>query len=69
MLRELWDRLVGRERASAREREAEREQMSPSERRVTGQSVEDTKADEFVDEHLGGIKPERLLGEDDPQRD
>lgn len=70
MLRELWNRFVGREQASAAaEREAELEQMSPAERRFASESAEDIQADEFVGEHLGGIEPERLLGENDPQRD
>lgn len=40
--------------------------MSPAERRMTGESVEDIQADKFVSEHLGGIDPERLMGEDRP---
>ncbi len=69
MLRGIWDRLVGRERGRAAANEAEREQMSPAERHVTGESIEDFQADEFVGEHLGGIEPEQRLGEDDPPRD
>jgi hypothetical protein len=43
--------------------------MSPAERHFTGESVDDFQADEFVSEHLGGIQPERRLGEDEPPRD
>jgi hypothetical protein len=68
MLRDLWNRLMQRNRAEAVEREAERERMSPDERRLEEESVDDIQADGFVGEHLGGIKPERLLGEDEPPR-
>jgi hypothetical protein len=68
MLRDLWNRLMGRERAEAIQHEAERERMSPAERRFTAESVEDHQADEFVDEHLGGVNPERLLEDDEPPR-
>ena len=61
MLRGIWDRLVGRERDGTAAHEAEREHMSSAERHVTGESVEDFPADEFVGEHLGGIEPERRL--------
>ena len=57
-----------RERAEAIQREAEREKMTPAERRFTGESVENHQADEFVDEHLGGIDPERLLDDEEPPR-
>jgi hypothetical protein len=69
MLRNLWNRLVGRSEAAAEEHEAEREQMSPAERHFAGESLEDVQADEFVSEHLGGIEPERLVNEDDPPRE
>ena len=68
MLRDFWNRLMQRNRAAAVERETEREQMSPEERRFTGESVDDIQADRFVGEHLGGVEPERLLGEDEPPR-
>ena len=68
MLREIWDRLLGRERDGAVARESEREQMSPAERRVAEGSIEDFQADEFVSERLGGIDPQRLSGEDEPPR-
>ncbi len=69
MLRGIWDRLFGREQDRTAAREAEREHMSPAERHVSGESIEDFQADEFVGEHLGGIEPERRLGEDEPPRD
>jgi hypothetical protein len=69
MLRNLWNRLVGREEAAAEKREAELEQMSPAERHFASESVEDVQADEFVSEHLGGIEPERLVDEDEPPRE
>ena len=66
MLRDIWDRLLGRERDRAVARESEREQMSPAERHLAEESIEDFQADEFVSERLGGIDPERLSGEDEP---
>jgi hypothetical protein len=68
MLRGLWSRLMGRSRDAAVAREAEEEHMSRAERRFVDESVEDHQADEFVGEHLGGIRPERLLDEDEPPR-
>jgi hypothetical protein len=65
----FWDRLMGRRRDAATRREAEKEQMSKGERRVVERSVDDLQADEFVEEHLGGIDPSRLLGDDEPPRD
>jgi hypothetical protein len=65
----FWDRLLGRRRDAAVEREAEEEQMSPDERRFVDESVEDRQADEFVGEHLGGVDPARLLEEDEPPRE
>lgn len=59
---------MGRGRDAAATREAEEEQMSPAERRFVDESVEDHQADEFVGEHLGGTRPERLLDDDEPPR-
>ena len=58
-MRTLWNRIMRR----TVEREAEREQMSPAERRYTAESVEDHQADEFIAEHLGGHH-----AEDEPPR-
>ena len=57
-----------RETDAAVEREAEREKMSPAERRFEEESVDDIQADAFVSEHLGGINPERLVEDDEPPR-
>jgi len=51
------------------QRETEEAGMSRAERRFAAESVEDRQADGFVEEHLGGIDPERLLGEDGAPRD
>ena len=59
---------MGRERAKAVALEAEREKMSPEERRFSEESVDDIQADAFVSEHLGGIDPERLIEDDRPPR-
>ncbi len=60
MLRALWNRIMRR----PVEREAEREHMSPAERRYTAESVEDHQADEFVADHLGGRHAEDDLPRD-----
>ena len=52
-----------RERDAATKRETDLEKMSPAERRFEEESVEDIQADAFVGEHLGGINPDRLLGD------
>jgi hypothetical protein len=56
-----------RETDAAVEREAEREKMSPAERRFEEESVDDIQAEAFVSEHLGGINPERLIEDDEPR--
>lgn len=46
---------MGRRREEIIEREVEREQGSPDERRFLGESVDDIAADEVVSERLGGV--------------
>ena len=67
MVHRLWERITGRRRDEAVERETERERGSPSERRLAQESLEDYQADEFVSEHLGGLEPEPIA-EDEPPR-
>jgi len=43
--------------------------MSPAERRFVEESVEDHQADAFIEEHLGGVDPNRLVEDDRPPRD
>jgi hypothetical protein len=68
-MRGIWERLTARRRAAAIRREAQEEQMSPEERRFIDEGVEGNQADEFVEEHLGGIDPNRLLDDDEAPRD
>ncbi len=42
--------------------------MSPAERHFAEESVDDVQADASTQAHLGGIDPERLLGDDEPPR-
>jgi hypothetical protein len=63
VLRELRDRLLGRRAAGRADRE------SAEGRRLGAKRLEDQQADEFVEEHLGGIDPNRLLGQDEPPRE
>ena len=67
-LKAWWDRMLGRRRDAAFEREAEEEKMSPQERRFVEEPIEDHQADASAAEHLGGINPDRLLGDDGPPR-
>jgi hypothetical protein len=67
MLRNLWNRIMGRSQEEVIERETERERGNSAERRFASESIEDYQADESVQEHLGGIDPDRLI-EDEPPR-
>jgi hypothetical protein len=69
VLGDLWNRLVGRGRHAAVEREIELEHMSPEERRFVEEDVKDHQGEEFVEEHLGGIDAERLLPDGPPAED
>jgi hypothetical protein len=69
MVRGLWDRLMNRREVPTADRETERAAMSRAERRFIDESVEDSQAEGFVEEHLGGIDPERLLGEPEAPRE
>jgi hypothetical protein len=60
---------MGRGNADAVERMVEKQQMTPAERSVAEESVEDRQADSAVAERLGGIDPERLIEEEQPPRD
>jgi hypothetical protein len=61
MLKEFWNKISGRRRATSAERDQEWEHMSPEERRFMGESVENHAADEEAQAHLGGFDPDRLL--------
>jgi hypothetical protein len=63
VLRGLWNRLVRRRQDVQIEVASEEARMSPGQRREAEESVEDRQVDEHVEEHLGGIDPDRLLGE------
>ena len=58
-----------RRNADAVEREVEMQRMNPAERRFAEESVEDRRSDSAAEEHLGGIDPERLVGDGEPPRD
>jgi hypothetical protein len=60
-------RLLKRRRDASAERAQEEAQMSPAERRFVDENVEGHQADELVEEHLGGIDPNRLLGDSGEQ--
>ena len=67
MLRDFWNKLMGREREAAVEHEAERERMSDEERRFDRESVDDIQADAVAQEHLGGFEPTELVDDDKPR--
>ncbi len=66
MLRDFWNRHLRRTRTSNVEREAEREQMSPAERRFDEKGIDDIKADNVVGERLGGTQTKQRSDEDQP---
>jgi hypothetical protein len=67
MLRGLWNRLAGRRTEAALEHEVERERMTDAERRTDDESFEDRQADLAIQTRLGGVDPERLLSDDNPE--
>ena len=69
MLKERWNRLMGAKSANAVEHEVEKEQMTSTERHDVEESIDDKKADAAAAEHIGGIDPERLLGDEAPPKD
>jgi hypothetical protein len=56
----LWSRIVGRIRRAEIEKEIEEERMTPEERRLATEGVENLAADREAEGHLGAINPERL---------
>lgn len=55
---------MGRRDDAAREHAEERETESAAERRVGDEGVDGIAADENVEEHLGGVDPERLVDDE-----
>lgn len=55
-LKERWNRLIGNHGADSAKNGAV-------------ESIDDTKADAFVEEHLGGIDPERLIASDEAPKE
>ena len=52
-LKDRWNRLIGKHHAAAVEREVEVEQMTPAERHIVEESIDDKKADAAAEEHAG----------------
>ena len=67
MLRGLWSRIAGRRDQAAEEHEVERERMTDVERRIDDEGFEGRQADLATQERLGGIDPDRLLPDDNPE--
>jgi hypothetical protein len=65
MLRDFWNKLVGKDPASVERREAELEEMSPDERQFATQSVDDIAANSLANERLGAYGSQAMLGEND----
>ncbi len=63
MLRGLWMRISGRRREKAAEHAEEYEQMSPDERGLVSESVDDRAARIESDAHFGAFEAE-ARGED-----
>jgi predicted RNA-binding protein Jag len=62
-LRAWWEQRKRRHQAEEEERENEEQGMSRAERKFIHESVEDHAADDEASAHLGGINPNRLLGD------
>ncbi len=59
----VLSRWLSRRKEATAQREQEKAQMSPEERRFVDEGIEGHQADELVEEHLGGVDPDRLLGD------
>jgi len=62
-LRAWWEQRRAKHLADEEEREDEEQHMSRAEREFIHESVEGHVADAETGAHLGGINPNRLLGE------
>jgi len=62
-LRAWWQQRKAKHLAEEEERENEEQGMSRAERQFIHESVEDHAADAETSAHLGGINPNRLLGD------
>jgi transposase-like protein len=62
-LRAWWQQWRAKQRAEEAEREDEEQHMSRAERQFIHESVENHVADSETSAHLGGINPNRLLGD------
>jgi hypothetical protein len=60
----FWKRLMGRRDAAAARRAEEARNETPAERREAAEGVEGVAADEFVQEGLGGVDPNRLIDDE-----
>jgi hypothetical protein len=74
-LGDWWNRMLGSRSKTADEREKEREQRTADEQAHVSESADELESDEFAAEILGGVHPDRLLGDgrppaqDEPPRD
>jgi hypothetical protein len=66
-LKDWWNRMRGDREETATERETERTQPSADERRHVTESADELEGDEFAGGHLGGVHPDRLLGDGRPR--
>jgi hypothetical protein len=62
----LWQRLVARGRKDEAAFLADEATLSSGERAIVNEGYEGVQADEFVEEHLGGVDRDRLLEDDRP---
>ena len=60
----FWKKLMGRRDAAAVHRAEEARTETPAERRESAEGVEGVAADEFVQEGLGGVDPNRLVDDE-----
>jgi hypothetical protein len=60
----FWKKFMGRRDAAAARHAEEAQVESPAERRESAEGVDGVAADEFVQQGLGGVDPDRLVDDE-----
>ena len=61
---DFWKKFMGRRDAAAVRRAEEAQVESPAERRESTEGIDGVAADEFVQQELGGVDPNRLVDDE-----
>jgi hypothetical protein len=65
--KDLWSRFTARRAEAAKEHEVEREWMTDAERRTDDETFEGRQSDLASQARVGGMDPERLLPDENPE--